>query len=261
MRFPVLALAVLFFVGCTPAGLSVAEKERASEEVTSFWEDGEWEISSRVLWTYARPNAEPTIVLNQSWTDGEWMDVSKETWRVDDRGLQTEGVMVEWSEGAWSVRARMQYAYDDDGNKVMALRETVDPAGNASRADSLASTFGREGYETHRRFFRWTDERWVEGLRQSSEYDAEGRETTRLHLTPGEAGWMEQRRWTFSYGPDGHIQAALVEQMEDGAWTPWLNQTYTYDGAGSRTAIVHEEWTGAAWKRWMRNETRYTSPR
>lgn len=260
MRFVSLLATLAVLAGCasSQSGSLDTAKERAFEETTSFWTEGKWVTESRVLWSYDREGGEPTLALNQSREGAAWSDTSKEEWSLDSEGRQTNGTTYEWTDDEWSESGRMSFFYDTNGNKTGARRrQSAGGSTTFTNADSLASMF-TAGLETERRFFRWSDGAWEEGLRQTSAYDAEGQETDRVHSVPTASGWEEQRRWTFAYDEEGQLTNSVVEQVTDGAWTPWLNQSYMRDANGNLTEIIHEEWTDSEWTYMMKNETRYS---
>lgn len=259
MRFFARALTLLLIAGrigpatAGPVG-PPDEPDRPTAEVVYRWDGSAWVPDSRTVFSYERDEGESTRGIHQVWEGEAWADVSKEVWTLDAEGRQTTGRMYERTDGAWAEQMDLAFFYDADGHKTAARRRSLGDDGLAN-ADSLASTF-ENGLETERRFFRWQDGAWAEGLRQASAYDADGQETERVHLAPADGTWEERRRWRFTYH-DGTVTSSVVEEKTDGTWTPWLNQTYAYDAEGRLVEVVHEEWNGEAWANLMKNETRY----
>lgn len=264
MRSVAFVLSLLILAGCAASGRVASGDDRPAEDRLLFFEDGEWQLNSRTLYTYAGASGagasgEAAEVIEQTWGDGEWANDQRQTWTVDAQGRQTEGTFWTWTSGDWALAARAQFTYDSAGQKVGALRSLVDASGGSTTADSLVSTFDANGLETGRRFYRRQDGETVEVLRQRSDYDAMGREVRRLHLGPSEGQWTEERRWTFTHRPDGERATGQVEVMENGKWVPERSEAYVYDDRGRLVRLDVENWEEGEWRPFVRRESRYAT--
>jgi len=180
--------------------------------------------------------------VGESWkrSQSTWQKEWKETFLYDSAGNCYESVYFNWDGTDYVPISQLVSSYTSGGR----LAKIVSGEWSQNQLQNSRSTqyiYGSQGELLERRYFKWSDTRWVPDAISKFTYDREGREIEHDDSTSREL---------FSYSSDTRDIESIRQHFSFGKWTNEIKDITHLDADGNITEITVQAFSSPppAWR-------------
>ncbi len=217
--------------------LSVADMQEIKKAATTFRNNHPALSTKGVLKTSAFIFYPSIIVID---------DTTRSLYAYDQNGNQLMELDQTLAKNQWVNSDRWSYSYDAEGRQLSTLGEQYyNGAWVVIHKDSVV--FDNHGNGVMSFIFQYSLGVLLNETREIMTYDANGNQLTRLWEVDTNGTWNNSFLETWTYDLNNQMLSEFDENCTNGAWVYSTRYTYTYDGSGRELTDQCENYTNGAW--------------
>jgi hypothetical protein len=216
---------------------------------TFYWEDPDWIVQTRDLFTYDDPDASFTSLLTEQYNSSSWDPVFQKIRTYnEDNTLNTD--ISQFYNAGWMDQFKSEYDYNPPGTNTMITHYNANGVGGWLESQQDRLTYNGSGHNdvTERYMWNFVMSDWDESLRIEYTYAGDllmKQEDFNWNLILTD--WETSTHHTIDYTYNGNLLNDATEQSDLGSGLENTNRTEYFYIAGKLDTETYKIWNTGAW--------------